>query len=190
MTAKNPKSKTPAPFIAATPASVFGEVPTEVVDDPNTSMLDLPGYSDKRREFELAVRKGTPATPVSHRFHCVRWKGDQSRTAEFRANGYRTVKWDECVDADGKSIENTFGIDLTRMPAAERAPDGTTLCGDLQLMVIDAAGAAIISRRHDNEVNADLRAAEAKFQDAAERRGTTAVVAEQDRDEPVYGQPN
>ena len=182
--------KSEAPFIAATPASIFGEVAPEVIENPDVSMLDLPGYSEKRAAIDVALRDGESVEALPYRFHCVRWKGDQRRTAEFRAKGYRPVKWDECVDAEGNVKSNDFGVDLTGMPAAERAPDGTVLCGDLQLMVIDREGAAKIAYQHDRQVRADMEIAEDRMQEAAQRVGTTAEVGTQDRSVAVEGTPN
>jgi len=164
-------------FITAEPASVFGEVPEEIVADPTLSTLYLKGYSDKRERFELAQRAGEDAEPVSHRFHFVRHTGEAKRTAEFRAQGYRPVVWDDLVDADGNMLENDYGIDLTETPAAEKAPDGTVVAGDLQLMAVPASIAAGIAARHANLVQSQL--------DAGESSSGRITVTEQSRDVPL-----
>ena len=143
-------------LITAEPASIFGEVPEEVITDPTTSMLHIKGYSDKRQAFELAQQKGEKGEPITHRFHFVRHTGQAKRSAEFRAQGYRPPMWDDLVDAEGNPKENDYGIDITETPAAERAPDGTVVAGDLQLMVIPASVAAGIKQRHDNLVQAQI----------------------------------
>ena len=164
-------------LITAAPASIFGEVPEEVITDPTTSMLHIKGYSDKRQAFELAQQQGGDGEPVSHRFHFVRHTGQGKRSAEFRANGYRPLAWDDLVDADGNSKENAYGIDITETPAAERAPDGTVVAGDLQLMVVPASIAAGIKKRHENLVNAQIGAGQ-----SSDDRITTR---EQSREVPV-----
>ena len=164
-------------FITAEPASIFGEVPEEVVTDPTLSTLFIKGYSDKRERFELAQRDGEPAEPISHRFHFVRHTGEAKRTAEFRAQGYRPLMYDDCVDEFGNPKENDYGIDLTETPALEKAPDGTAVAGDLQLMVVPAGIAAGIKKRHENLIHSQL--------DAGECSGGRIRVTEQDRDVPL-----
>lgn len=164
-------------LITAEPASIFGEVPEEVVVDPTTSMLHIKGYSDRRQAFELAQQKGEKAEPLSHRFHFVRHTGQGKRSAEFRAQGYRPLEWDDLVDAEGNPKENDYGIDITETPAAERAPDGTVVAGDLQLMVVPATVAAGIKRRHENLVSAQV--------DAGESSGGRISVREQSREVPL-----
>ncbi|KKM84251.1 hypothetical protein LCGC14_1301160 [marine sediment metagenome] len=164
-------------LITAAPASVFGEVPEEIVTDPTTSMLHIKGYSDKRVAFELAQQKGETGEPVSHRFHFVRHTGQGKRSAEFRAQGYRPLEWDDLVDANGNSKENDYGIDITETPAAERAPDGTVVAGDLQLMVVPASIAAGIKQRHDNLVESQL--------DTGQSSDHRIEVREQSREDPI-----
>ncbi len=172
MTVKRAKA-----LITAEPASVFGEVPEEVITDPTTSMLHITGYSDKREEFELAQQRGEAGEPVSHRFHFVRHTGEAKRTAEFRTNQYRTVMWDDCVDERGNVKENDYGIDLTKTPAVEKAPDGTVVAGDLQLMVVPAGVAAGISQLHTNKIQHQL--------DTGQRSGSQIDVREQSREVEV-----
>ncbi|KKM86382.1 hypothetical protein LCGC14_1279580 [marine sediment metagenome] len=164
-------------LITAAPASIFGEVPEEIVTDPTTSMLHIKGYSDKRIAFEMAQRNGEKGEPVSHRFHFVRHTGQGKRSAEFRAQGYRTLAWDDLVDAEGNPKENDFGIDITETPAAERAPDGTVVAGDLQLMAVPASIAAGIKQRHDNLVRSQI--------DAGESSGGLISTREQSREVPL-----
>ena len=164
-------------LITAEPASIFGEVPEEVVTDPTTSMLHIKGYSDKRTAFELAQQKGEKGEPVSHRFHFVRHTGQARRTAEFRTQGYRAPMWDDLVDAEGNPKENEYGIDITETPAAERAPDGTVVAGDLQLMVVPASIAAGIKKRHENLVSAQI--------DAGQSTDDRIATREQSREVPL-----
>lgn len=165
------------PLITAEPASVFGEVPEEIITDPTLSTLYIKGYSDKRERFELAQQRGEPGEPVSHRFHFVRHTGEAKRTAEFRANQYRPVMWDDCIDAEGNPKKNDYGIDLTETPALEKAPDGTCVAGDLLLMAVPAKVAAGIAQRHANLVKSQL--------DAGESSGGRITVTEQSRDVPL-----
>ena len=175
-----------APLVTATPASMYGEVDSDVIDNPETSLLDLPGYSDRRTANELAIRDGTPFEPLTHRFHLVRHAGAASRSAEWRRQGYTTVKWDQCVTKDGKTKENAYGIDLTGMPAAERMEDGTVRVGDLQLMVTDAKNAARIAYLHQRRVTSDLEAANTRLEDGAEKARTHMEATEQERSAPLF----
>ena len=164
-------------LITAAPASVFGEVPEEIVTDPTTSMLHIKGYSDKRERFELARQRGEKAEPLTHRFHFVRHTGQAKRSAEFRAQGYRTLMWDDLVDDAGNPKENDYGIDITETPAAERSPDGTVVAGDLQLMVVPAKVAAGILKRHENLVQQQL--------DSGQSPSGQITVREQSREDPL-----
>ncbi len=164
-------------LITAGPASIFGEVPEEIVTDPTTSMLHIKGYSDKRTAFELAQQRGEKGEPVSHRFHFVRHTGQAKRTAEFRAQGYRCPMWEDLVDDNGNPKENEYGIDITETPAAERAPDGTVVAGDLQLMVVPASIAAGIKQRHNNLVESQL--------DSGQSPGGRISAREQSREVPL-----
>ena len=162
-------------LITAEPASIFGEVPEEIVADPTTSMLHIAGYSDKRQAFELAQQEGEKGEPVSHRFHFVRHTGQAKRSADFRVLGYRTLAWDDLVDADGNPKENDYGIDITETPAAERAPDGTVVAGDLQLMVVPASTAAGIKKRHENLVDAQINAGQSSDERISTREQSREV---------------
>jgi len=164
-------------LITAAPASVFGEVPEEIVTDPTLSMLHIKGYSDKRERFELAQQTGSEAEPLTHHFHFVRHTGQGKRSAEFRSQGYRAPMWDDLVDEAGNPKENDYGIDITETPAAERAPDGTVVAGDLQLMVIPAKVAAGIKQRHENLVQQQLGAGQSS--------GPGITVREQSREVPL-----
>lgn len=175
-----------APLITATPASMYGEVDADVVENPATSLLDLPGYSDRRVANELAIRDGKTFEPLTHRFQLVRHEGAASRSAEWRRQKYTTVKWDECVTKTGKAKENPYGIDLTGMPAAERMEDGTVRVGDLQLMVTDAKNAARISFLHQRQVASDLEAANARLERGAEKAHTHMEASEQGFSEPLF----
>jgi len=165
------------PLIVAEPASIFGEVPEEVVTDPTVSMLYIEGYSNRREQIELAQRNGDPFKPLTHRFHFVRHTGAAKLTADFRANQYRPLMWDDCIDADGNSKDNEYGIDLTMTPAVEKAPDGTVIAGDLQLMVVPASVAAGIKKRHENKIKQQL--------DAGQSSDGRITVTEQSRDVPL-----
>ncbi|KKL05246.1 hypothetical protein LCGC14_2607970 [marine sediment metagenome] len=174
------------PIVTATPASMYGEVPENVVANPATSLLDLPGYSDRRTEIELAIRDGEDFEPLTHRFQLVRHAGAASRSAEWRREGYTTVKWDECVTKDGKMKKNEYGVDITGMPAAERMEDGTVRVGDLQLMVTPAENAARIAYLHQRQVKSDLDGTGARLEASAERARSFVESREQSRDEKLF----
>lgn len=102
-------------------------------------LTELKGYSDKRRQIDDDERRGREASvQLSHRFHYVtvqrpNGRPDGQKATQFRALGYRFVKWDEAPN---------LGIEVPIH--AEQTPDGFIKVGDAQLMVCDAATAAKI----------------------------------------------
>ena len=130
-------------YIKVAPASLWGDFDETTMNDPSASHFDLPGYSDKRREAELARSRNEAPAPLKHRFHFVRDTKGQSRVAEFKQDKYRPVKWEDAKD---------LGIDLSRAPGCERRPDGLVGNGDTLLMVINAKDAAANLHRHDEQV--------------------------------------
>ncbi len=131
------------PFVKVAPRSLWGDFDETTMNDPAASHFDLPGYSDKRREAELARSKGEAPAALKHRFHFVRDTKGQSRVAEFKQAEYRPVKWEEA---------KSLGIDLQRAPGCERRPDGLVGNGDTLLMVTDAKHAAASLHRHEEQV--------------------------------------
>ena len=128
------------PIITVREVSPFGDITPEDVSKLAGVGQDryfLPGYSDKRRDRELAIRKGETAPGLKHRFHLVPVAHIDGRpiakgVADKRQEGYRPVKADEC---------KALGVDITNT-SFHVATDGTVMNGDSLLMVTDARHAA------------------------------------------------
>lgn len=110
---------------------------------PQRDRFYLPGYSDKRQEWELAMteyRRGLrsdPPKPLERRFQWVSVKAPNGtdrgeKFQEFTSMGYRPVAWD---DAEG------LKLDLAST-AVQKGPDGNVYQGSQMLMVADRATAA------------------------------------------------
>lgn len=125
---------TDMPYIEAD-ESLFGGYDPQLINDPQVSALDIGGYSDVRRDKELARRKGERVEPMPFRLHWVRNQsatgGTDAKMTQFRMDGYAPVKWEDL---------QKLGISVT--DAAQRAPDGTVVCGDTTLMLCPRERAA------------------------------------------------
>lgn len=99
--------------------------------------LFIPGYSDRRREFEMAVARGERPATLPWRFQWVRGQAasgdaDGRKVAEWKAKGYIPVAWDDAAK---------YGINL-KDSAAVRGVDGSVRLGDVVLMAAPAKIAA------------------------------------------------
>ena len=98
------------PYIEAREASPFGEAHDySPLANPTKDVYELPGYSDKRREREIAVAKGEHPGPLPFRVQLVptarvTGKPDRRKEQEYRNLGYKPM-----TEEDAK----TLGIDLT-----------------------------------------------------------------------------
>lgn len=124
------------PVIQATERSPFGSesVDERTLKDPGFDTFNLPGYSDKRREYDLAIREGDHPATLRHRFQAVRTKNldgrpDRRKASEYESRGYRAV-----TQADLKGL----GIDLQKS-AWHVAADGTIEQAEYTLFVADAS---------------------------------------------------
>lgn len=141
-------SKKQPPAIIAEELGPWGEVnesdlATEARNDP----WYTEGYSDKRREHELAMRawklgRGPKPDPLPYRFQYVRTTlqsgaPDNTKVAEFQAKGYRAIKFDEAA---------SFGIDVAKSGFV-RGVDGTCRVANQMLMVAPARIAAVHAKR-------------------------------------------
>ena len=138
------------PRIEVREASLFGDADPEQLEGGRRDRFYLPGWSDRRAKWEEDVRAwerggrhGKPPAPLPHRLQFVsveRALGvpDGTKMAEFAADGYRPLKWDEA---------KAFGLDLgdeTRGYACAARPDaqGNVRVGSQVLTVTDARHAA------------------------------------------------
>lgn len=121
----------------------FGEeVDTSHLTNEERDALYIEGYSDKRREFELAVARGEHPDPLQWRLHWVRGQAitgdaDGRKVAEWKAKGYIPVMWEDA---------EKYGINL-QDSAAVKGPDGSVRLGDVVLMAAPAKVAAAHYRR-------------------------------------------
>lgn len=124
------------PVIQVTERSPFGSesVDESVLQDPGFDTFNLPGYSDKRRNYDLATRDGDRPVTLKHRFQAVRTKTldgrpDRRKASEYESRGYRAVKSTDLKD---------LGIDLAKS-AWHVAADGTVEQAEYTLFVADSS---------------------------------------------------
>lgn len=180
-TPKSPKPN-PAPRVTVQPRSMFGDIPEDVIQNPHVSVFDLPGYSDRRRDLELArardeeVNGVKPTDVLTHRFQWVRCEHGgshtASRVAEWRAKGYIPVAWDKA---------DSYGVTVDTVAGHEKDPDGNVRIGDTVLMVCDARRAAHNLAQHEREVESLSNAPITRLQEQAAERGMSATIT---TDEP------
>lgn len=145
----------------------FGDATEEELNGGDLDRFYLAGYSDKRRERELADRawragKGPKPAPLTHRFQYVsiqRADGSANRNkeAEFRSKGYRPVQFDEL---------KALGIDPD-LSTCEKGPDGTARVGSQMLMVASAGVAAREYVKHRELTDRQFEAVQARLDDKA-----------------------
>lgn len=121
----------------------FGAFPEEMLNGAAGDIFELPGYSDKRREQELARRAGKRVEPLPRRFQFARattnaGAADLRKVAARTRLGYRTVKYEE-AESLGIRLENEHGDPIT---AFTKGPDGTVRLNESVLMVCDREHAA------------------------------------------------
>lgn len=131
-------------------ASLFGDADPEQLEGGRRDRFYLPGWSDLRakweedvREWERNGRHGAPPAPLPHRLQFVSTERaggtpDGTKMAEFSAEGYRPLKWDEA-----KSFGLNLGDEAKGFTSAAR-PDaqGNVRVGSQILTVTDARHAA------------------------------------------------
>jgi len=164
----------PIPAIRAV-ENPFGDFSDEqMAGDPTgkTDRFFLKGYSDKRHERDLEIKKAMQENrnpvlePLPRRFQYVSVEGpgakpDKTKYVEWVARGYRAVKWDELA---------SLGIDVENS-TPEKGPDGTVRVGSQLLMVADAAVAArhfrdqreLTEKQFEDHVKAPLEKAAEKY---------------------------
>lgn len=139
------RPKKQKPFVAVQETSVFGEVDQDMLDrEDGKDIFELPGYSDLRREFDLARRKGERVPPMPFRAHLVRMMGatgipDQRKVAERIRQGYKTVSPEELEALTGHKMWDEDGRPLT---SYQKGPDNTVRLNENVVMVADRATAA------------------------------------------------
>ena len=126
------------------------------------------GYSDKKREYELALRafrlgKGPKPDPVPYRFQYVRTTlmsgaPDNSKPSEYIAKGYIAVQYDDAAK---------FGIDVKKSGFA-RGPDGTCRVGNQMLMITPERIARVHAKKQAETTKALSEGAASQLQNAVD----------------------
>lgn len=136
------------PRIEVREVSMFGDFSEEELQNPARDRFYLPGWSDKRAEFERAKVEyeqghGDMPKPLPRRFQFVsveRPSGapDGTKMANFAGDGYRPVKWTEAKDLGLDLGDAETGYTSACRPDAE----GNVRVGSQILTVTDARRAA------------------------------------------------
>lgn len=158
------------PVVFAKDNTPYGDAPQELLQDPSRTICEIPGYSDVRRENELAAARGERTRPLPYRFHIARAtridnSADRRDIAAKENDGYRVLQWDEA---------KKYGIDLSNT-AFIRAPDGTCRYLDGVLMVTDAKHAAANYARQRAATNRAVEGLTATRTDASGKHVLTAT---------------
>ena len=161
-------------YIEANDRNPFGDDFDEsILQDGAKDSTWLQGYSDKRIERELALRKGEKVLPLQHRFHLARAKTEAGKTNGQRVfhwqsrKGYSSVQWNE-------ETFKELGIDPTENPAYYKGEDGLVYNGSNVLMVAPKEVAAANFARVQDELEAQRASAANRMADAgAEYAATT-----------------
>lgn len=131
--------------------SIFGEFTEDALQNPGRDIFFLPGYSDKRRDWELAWRdyqtgKGPKPRPLPGRFQFVSYKerltgADRSdKVPQFVADGYRPVGgYKEYERLTGQKLTDAEGRPLYNV---REDAQGNLVVGTQMLMYCDADVAA------------------------------------------------
>lgn len=133
------KPEKPAPAIIAEEFNPWGDLTDEAIAAAGS--MDpwfVAGYSDKRKEREMAVARGEKPEPLPYRLQYVRTTHtsgapDNSKAAEFSTMRYIPVLYDEA---------HKFGIDVKKS-GFNRGPDGTCRVAGQMLMVTPNRVAAV-----------------------------------------------
>ena len=97
----------------------------------------IPGYSDKRTQYEKMTADGYAPKALPFRLQFVRAQtaagaADGSKLAEWKSKGYKVLSWDEAKKL-GLEVDDT---------ACHKAEDGSIMNGDSLLMIADKSTAA------------------------------------------------
>src|SRR6266496_1709113 len=129
----------PAPPVIKVVDNPFGEFAEEKLAGSPTApdRFYLKGYSDKRHERELLLKKGEKAPALERRFQYVSIEKqdgtpDKTKYTEWKQRGYRPVMWEEAA---------SLGIEIDDS-TAEKDAAGRVRVGTQVLMVTDALTAA------------------------------------------------
>ncbi len=128
-------------FIAAQDRNPFGEEFDEsILTDPGHDSTYIEGYSDVRRDRELALRARQPVKPLKHRLQWARAKTFDGQ----RADGKRIMHWQTEKKYEALSYEEAvrLGYRVDKNPAIRKGEDGLAYLGERVLMYASARVAA------------------------------------------------
>jgi hypothetical protein len=154
-------------YIESKDRNPFGEDFDEtILEDSGRDSTWLEGYSDKRIERQLAIRRGDKVEPLPNRYHLARAKtfdgqrADGQRIFHWRSRkGYKPVEWNE-------ETFKELGINPSSNPAFYKGEDGLVYNGSNMLMVADKAVAAANWHKLQDD-QAQMQAAAANRMQAA-----------------------
>jgi hypothetical protein len=142
------------PLITAQETSIFGEVEEALINDSRRDIFELPGYSDKRRQFEMDRREGKAVPPLPFRVQLVpvqRSTGqpEYRKVSERIGMGYKMISPDELERLTDEAYWDENDRPLT---SYQKGPDGTVRLNEYAVMVCDgkqaAANLAAVQRRN------------------------------------------
>lgn len=150
------------PIVTARPVSLFGDVSEEEMNgDPTVpDRFFIKGYSDRRREFDAAMKeyeagRGPRPKAMDFRLQCVRVFNakdghDKTKAAAWMAKGYRYLQYEEA---------RKHGLDIERS-AFEKGADGSARMGEYVVMIADQKAAARnlaeVQQRNDEQLMSAL----------------------------------
>jgi hypothetical protein len=141
-------------LVMAQETSIFGEVEESLVNDTRRDIFEMPGYSDKRRQFEMDRRDGKAVPPLPFRVQLVpvqRATGqpEYRKVSERIGMGYKLISPEELETRTGEVYWDENGNPLT---SYQKGPDGTVRLNEYAVMVCDgkqaAANLAAVQRRN------------------------------------------
>ena len=155
-------------YIAVEDRNPYGDdVDESLLNDPGKDSTYIEGYSDVRRNRELAIRDGTPSTPLKHRLQWARarsfdgTRNDGRRVMHWQSRkGYAPLAYDEALK---------LGYRVDKNPAIQRGPDGMCYLGEQMLMVADARTAATNLKKAQNDLQAQMEAPQQRMEAATSR---------------------
>ncbi len=178
-------TKKPSEPLIAEELSIWGDTSDSELppDAPDRDFFWVEGYSDKRREFELAAASGERPKPLKWRLQYVSVEApnrmpDGRKEMQFRAMGYVPIPFDRAADYGIDSLQSGF----------IKGPDGTCRVGSQMLMACPAEKAAVHARKQRDATKRLSEGSAAKLEGAIEdfnRRRSPSKPATMIREESV-----
>ena len=156
-------------FVEVHDRNPYGEDFDEsLMEDAGIDSTFIEGYSDIRKERELAVRNGTiPPAPLRHRLQWARAKSFDGQTNDGRRmhhwqtkKHYKTLRYDEAIE---------MGYNLSQNPAIKKGEDGLAYLGYQVLMYADGPTAAANLKKVMRDTEEQKERPKQKMQEAVER---------------------